>query len=281
MNKFIFLCVLIFSIPAFAGITVSEPIHYGPDKRQIIQIYQPDNCKNRQCPVTIWVHGGGWKNGDTTRGAASDMLNSWANQGIIMVGINYRLSPDVVHPAHVQDVAAAIAWVHQNIGQYGGDQNRLFLLGHSAGAHLVALVATNPTYLAAYGLTPKNLKGVFPIDTASFDLTEPSRFVKRMVDDAFGTDKAVLREASPIWNVRAGGQYPSFIIAAAKVRRDAVETSNILEARLKAVGVDAELIIMDYPKAGSLKAHGLIAKDLAKVDNSMTKQLIDRVLVGQ
>ncbi len=278
MNKFLFLCLIIFSTSSFAAVTVSKPIHYGSDKRQIVQVYQPDSCRAKACPVVMWVHGGGWKNGDTTKNTASDMLTIWANQGIVMVGINYRLSPDVVHPKHVQDVAAAINWVHQNISGYGGDQNHLFLLGHSAGAHLVALVSTNPTYLATYNLSPKNLTAVFPIDTASFDLTNPSRFVKRMVNDAFGTDQTALREASPIWNVNSGGQYPDFIIAATNVRKDAVETSQILQTKLRNAGAKADLIVMNYPEAGALKAHGLIAKDLAKMDSSMTKVLIQRVL---
>jgi len=228
--------------------------------------------------VTLWVHGGGWRNGDTTKGSASNMLTQWANQGIVMVGVNYRLSPDVVHPAHVQDVAGAINWVHANISQYGGNPNRISLLGHSAGAHLVALVATNPTYLGEYGLSPKNLQNVFPIDTASFDLTQPSQFVKRMIDDAFGTNEETLRDASPIWNVHTGGAYPSFIIAATKVRSDAVETSQILQKKLIEAGGSADLIIKDYPGARQLQAHGMIAKELADMDSSMTKTLINRVL---
>jgi arylformamidase len=86
---------------------------------------------------------------------------------MVVVGLDYRLTPAVVHPAHIEDVAAGIAWVHNNIAQYGGDPKRVFLLGHSAGVHLVALVATAPKYLEAHELSPKSaLAGVLAIDTA-------------------------------------------------------------------------------------------------------------------
>ena len=274
----IFSLFLALSSPAQAEVNVTQSLHYGQDESQIVDIYQPDICKTKSCPVTMWVHGGGWRHGNMQGEKATEMMAAWADQGIVVVGVNYRLSPEYKHPAHVQDVASAISWVHNNISQYGGDPARISLLGHSAGAHLVALVATNPTYLAAHNLSPRNLANVFPIDTASFDLTHPSHFVKRMITSAFGTDEAVLKEASPIWNVHEGSSYPPFIMAATKVRTDAVETSQILQKELRASGASAELMIVDYPHAGQLKAHGLIAKDLANLDCDMTKALIGRVL---
>ncbi|MDE1152648.1 MAG: alpha/beta hydrolase [Micavibrio sp.] len=283
-----YLCALMlllaFATPAHADVTVSVSsiIHYGKDAKQVVQVYQPDICKNASCPVTLWVHGGGWKHGDATQGTATNMLTKWAQQGIVMVGVNYRLAPQVVHPAEAQDIAGAINWVYHNINQYGGDAQRISLLGHSAGAHLVALVGTNPAYLGAYNLSPgKNLANVFPIDTASFDLTKPSAFVQPMIENAFGTDKAVLKEASPIWNVHAGGSYPPFIMAATKVRSDAVSTSRLLKKELRDAGGSADLLIVDYPGASQLKAHGNIAKDLANLNCTLTKTLLARVLTGQ
>lgn len=277
--RFILLTFLILlAAPAEAKINHISGIHYGSDALQVVDVYQPDVCRSRACPVTLWVHGGGWRNGDMTGRAGSNLQTFWAEQGIVVVGVNYRLSPQVTHPAHVQDVAAAISWVHRNVAQYGGDPGRISLLGHSAGAHLVALVATNPTYLAAHSLTPgKALANVFPIDTASFDLTNPSRFVERLVKTAFGTDERVLREASPNWNVHAGGSYPRFIIAAAEARNDAVATSKVLQNKLRQAGVSAELLVMDYGK-GQMKSHGAIAKDLTNLDSQMTKRLLNRVL---
>ena len=265
--------------PVQAEVQVTRSHHYGEDERQIVDVYQPDACREHSCPVVMWVHGGGWKHGDTSGERSTEMQTAWANNGIVMVGVNYRLSPQVQHPAHVQDVAAAINWVVRNIGQYGGDPQHISLLGHSAGAHLVALVGTNPSYLGAYKLTPAGaLENVFPIDTASFDLTKPSRFVERMVKSAFGTDEQVLREASPVWNVHKGQKYPYFFIAATKVRDDAVATSQELQGKLREAGASADLLVVDYPSVGKLRAHGMIAKDLANMDADMTKRLMGRVL---
>lgn len=278
VSFFCFLC----TSPALADVKLTRKIHYGPNAAQTVDLYQPDQCKNVSCPVVMWVHGGGWRNGDTSGRRSTDMQTKWATQGIVMVGVNYRLSPDYTHPAHVEDVASAIAWVHKNIGTYGGDRNRVSLLGHSAGAHLVALVATNPRFLEAHGLTPANaLRNVFPIDTASFDLSNPSRFVSRMVRSAFGSDSKVLADASPIQQVTSSGTYPAFIIAAAENRRDAVDTTRALEKKLKSSGTPVDVIIMNYPDLGQLKAHGKIASDLSNIDNTMTRKLLSRVLGGQ
>lgn len=279
MRKLFALGIAFFALSAHAEVQITRSIHYGPNEKQIVDIYQPDQCRTRQCPVTMWVHGGGWRYGNTSGDRSTEMQTAWANQGIVMVGVNYRLSPQYMHPAHIEDVASAISWVHDHISQYGGDPNRVSLLGHSAGAHLVALVATNPTYLAAHHLTPKGaIVNVFPIDTASFDLTNPSRVVARMIKEAFGTNEQTLREASPIWNVVRGGSYPSFIMAATRVRRDAVQTSEILQRKLRDAGVSADLIIKDYPGVGQLHAHGKIAMELVDMNSDMTQTLIRRVL---
>jgi acetyl esterase/lipase len=271
--------LVIYHLNAYAGEKVTHSIHYGPNEAQIVDVYQPGKSQNNKYPVVIWVHGGGWRNGNMQHGKAVDMMTTWAKQGIVVVGVNYRLSPEYMHPAHVQDVAAAINWVYHNIDRFGGDPSRISLLGHSAGAHLVALVATNPTYLGTYGLSPDNvISNVFPIDTASFDLTHPSRFVGNLIKEAFGTDEAVLKQASPIWNVHRGGSYPSFIIAATQVRDDAVVTSQILQQKLRNAGGSAELIVVNYPNLSQLKAHSMIANDLANLDCDMTKTLLRRVL---
>jgi len=279
MNRLLVLLLSLVCSATHAEVKITRDIHYGPGPEQIVDVYQPDQCRSTPCPVTIWVHGGGWRHGNTSGRRSTDMQTVWAEQGIVMVGINYRLAPRYQHPAQIEDVASAISWVHDNIVQYGGNPNRVSLLGHSAGAHLVALVATNPSYLGAHHLTPKAaLANVFPIDTASFDLTRPSRPVERMVKNAFGEDEAVRREASPIWNVVKGGSYPPFYIAATSVRTDAVQTSEELVRKLKEAGTPVEFITMDYPGAGQLMAHAKIAGDLAKVDNRMTQALLSRVL---
>ena len=263
------------ALPAMADTKVFNDIAYGRDDQQKLDVFMPDVCQNASCPVVIWVHGGGWRMGSKDMRNSRELMQTWAAQGIVTVSTNYRLSPQDVHPAHIRDVTAAIGWVYRHASQYGGNANRIFLLGHSAGAHLVALAGTSPTYLAEQGLKPSMLKGVFPIDTASFDLAaNPNRHVQRMIRSAFGTDPAVLREASPIWNVSAGQSYPPFIIAATENRPDAVETSQILQSKLRSVGGQAELMVINYPDERQLAAHRDIAQDLRNINSPMTQKLL-------
>jgi len=191
---------LLLLLPLSAHSGCETDLAYGREADQSLDIYYPDRCLAARCPVVMWVHGGGWRTGDKGNNGAKDLAATWENAGAVVVTLNYRLTPDVVHPAHVQDVAAGIAWTRANIGRYGGDPQRLFLLGHSAGAHLVALVATDPQYLAAHGLgLRESVSGVMPIDTASYDLVANNgAAVGRMIEDAFGTDPAVLRAHAAI-----------------------------------------------------------------------------------
>lgn len=126
-----------------------------------------------RAPVVLWVHGGGYHSGDKAN-QVRDKVARFNAEGWIFVSINYRLTvpgsaSSARFPDHYDDVAAAVAWVHRSIGAYGGDPNRLALLGHSAGADIVANVADQPTYLAAHGLTMADLDCVGPLDTEGFD----------------------------------------------------------------------------------------------------------------
>ena len=273
------LFLTLFSLPALADVTVTRDLAYGTDKKQQLDVYVPDACKTTSCPVVIWVHGGGWRHGGKDMRAGQKMANIWAGQGIVFVETDYRLTPQVMHPAHVQDVAASINWVKKNIASYHGDPSRVFLLGHSAGAHLVALVATDASYLGAYGIKLTDLAGVFPIDTASFDLTQSPPLVDGIVDKAFGTDPAVLRSASPLFQVKANTAYPHFVIAATKQRMDAQQDSNQLARKLRAAqsGNEAEVIIADFPGEKQLQAHRSIAQALADLEHPMTKRLLEVV----
>ncbi len=274
MRPFALILASLTLVLAHHATAAPQTFTYGSDKRQNLDVYPATGVNAKSdLPVVVWVHGGGWRHGDKDNPTGSNLCKTWSAAGIVMVNLNYRLTPDVVHPAHVQDVAAGIAWVHKNIAAHGGNPRKVFLLGHSAGAHLVALVATDPQYLKAHGLTPATaLAGVMPIDTASFDLNSTrSPLVRDMIKDAFGADRIKLEEASPLVHARRKyGTYPPFVIAAVKQRPEAVGES---EAFRKALP-KAEFILMDYPRCGQLMAHGMIARDLFDLDNKMTKQLL-------
>lgn len=279
LRLFTFL-LLITALPAGAAeVTKVRDIAYGTDSLQKLDIYTPQRCQQGGCPVVIWVHGGGWRNGNKNSGGPQNIANVWCPAGAILVAVNYRLSPDVVHPAHVQDVAASINWVKRNIQSYGGNPNMISLLGHSAGAHLVALVATDPQYLKAFGLHPAStLHAIFPIDSASYDLNASSKepLVGRMIDQAFGKNPRVLASASPIWLVRNNRdeKYPRFVLAAVKARSNAVFQMNKLIEELQRAGGYATGIVVESTARGQMRAHGDIARDLADGSKAMTRQLM-------
>src|ERR1051325_7626302 len=133
-------------------VRVTRDIDYVPtveyaDQKDRLDVYAPPNAS--RAPVIVSFYGGALTAGDKSEQPYIGEL--FARAGYVTVVVNYRLSPTVMHPAHVQDAAASVAWVKHNIGKYGGDPNNVFLIGHSAGAYLVALLLLDPRYLAEIG----------------------------------------------------------------------------------------------------------------------------------
>ncbi|MCW5932725.1 MAG: alpha/beta hydrolase [Fimbriimonadia bacterium] len=180
-----------------------------------LDIHSQPGFKN--APVMVYVHGGGWQGGDKANvGLKSRFFNQ---QGYVFVSVNYRLSPAVQHPAHAQDVAKAVAWVHNEIARYGGNPERMFLMGHSAGAHLAALIGVDERWLKAEGKSLSIIKGVVLLDTAAYDLAElMSRGTERTKphEQAFGKDPKTWRDASPIEHIHSGKNYPPFWLGVAE-----------------------------------------------------------------
>jgi acetyl esterase/lipase len=172
------------------------------DSRHKLDLYVPSGAKNY--PVLMFVHGGGWKSGNKSLYVA--LGRTFARHGIGVAIINYRLSPKVKHPAHVEDAAKAFAWVKANIGKYGGDADNITLMGHSAGGHLVSLLAVDPTYLKAEKLEPEQIRGV--ISVSGVYEVDPRA---ELYTPAFGTNADDCRKASPITYV--SGKHPPFLIA--------------------------------------------------------------------
>ena len=179
----------------------------GPDAdiRHKLDLYVPVGAKN--WPVMIYVHGGAWKQGSKT--LYIGLARTFARHGIGVAVINYRLSPKVKHPGHIEDVAKAFAWVKNNIAKHGGDSGQITVMGHSAGGHLVALLATDPTYLKAEKLSPADIHGVIAV--SGVYQIEPGG---ELYVPAFGTEAEPCRKASPMTYVRE--KLPPFLIAYAE-----------------------------------------------------------------
>jgi len=160
---------------------------------------------HKDFPVLFFVHGGAWRQGDKNFfGFYSSLGKFYARRGIGTVVTNYRLSPKVTHPEHIKDVARAFAWTVKNISKYGGDPTALFVCGHSAGGHLVSLLATDRSYLKAEGIDKEEvIRGVIPISGVY-------RIPEGVLQSIFGKDPKLARLAGPLEHVRAG--LPPFCI---------------------------------------------------------------------
>ena len=167
-----------------------------PDKKDRLDVYTPAAATN--APVIVSIHGGGLRQGD--KSGHTFVGQRFAQSGHVTVIVNHRLSPGVTHPAHIEDIAAAVAWTKRNIARYGGDPAKLFVIGHSAGAYLAALLVLDPRYLAAHGLTPRDIRGVVPV-SGFFYVDRPGVAPDRP-KDTWGIDANVWKTASPATYVR-------------------------------------------------------------------------------
>lgn len=159
--------------------------------RHKLDLYLPKG--ESDFPVLLFVHGGSWRSGNKELYARFG--EAFAGEGIGVAVINYRLSPKVQHPAHVEDVASAFAWTHRNIAKYGGRADQIFLFGHSAGGQLVALLGADARYLKNEGLTLGDVRGVIAV--SGVHSLHPTLGMFR---SAFG-DRDALKEASPIEHI--------------------------------------------------------------------------------
>lgn len=142
-----------FNIPAaMDGGTskVGDGIAYADGVRTKLDVYAPEE-RGAPAPVVFFIYGGGWSRGE--RGEYEFVGRALAARGFVTVIADYRLYPEVRYPDFLEDGARALRWVQDNIANYGGDPNRLFLAGHSAGAYNAAMQALDPSFRAEYGVT--------------------------------------------------------------------------------------------------------------------------------
>ena len=134
----------------------TQGLAYGPDPRQLLDVYQP-GADIRNAPLVVFFYGGNWTSGE--RGDYRFVGEALASRGIVTVVADYRLSPAFRYPAFVQDSAGAVRWAFDHAADYGADPARIFVMGHSAGAYNAAMVALDSRWLAAEGLAPSRLAG--------------------------------------------------------------------------------------------------------------------------
>ncbi len=187
------------------------------DAKHRLDVYAPAQAEPHGAPAVVFVHGGGWIFGDRSFGGAYQKLGRrLAAQGVVTAVVSYRLAPRHKHPEAIRDVARAVAWSLRELPRFGADPARVFVMGHSAGAHLAALVACDARWLEEQGASPRQLAGVIgisgPYDIRRFGGSALVAGVP-MVIPSFGRDRKVWRDASPASHLE--GHPPPFLIAVA------------------------------------------------------------------
>lgn len=146
------------NVPAkFANHQIEKNIAYGDDSWQKLDIYIPQTKNDVQLPVIVFFYGGSWEDG--SKEMYPFIAKNFTDKGYITVIADYGKYPTIKFPTFVEDGAEAVAWVYNNIEQYGGDNNQFYLAGHSAGAYIAAMVATNKAYLASQQLNTRIING--------------------------------------------------------------------------------------------------------------------------
>ena len=209
-----------------------------------LDIHSPANAQN--APIVMWIHGGGYTIGDKAN-QMNNKISLFNEQGWVLVSVNYRLStPEksaAKFPDHFLDVAAAVAWVHENIQGYGGDPNRIALVGHSAGADIVSNVVVNPNYLREYGLELSNIICAVPLDTEGFNKTKADENEQKMWQNALSNNQNYLTETSATLLIHPNiGIPPMLGVTRGNERRQQIATefiTTLQEAGIEATFIDA------------------------------------------
>ena len=259
-----------------AATLTGQELSYGSQPLQKLDFWR---AKAADAPLVLFVHGGGWQRGDKSMMRGSDKLSHWQAQGYAVASVNYRLVPDATVEQQAQDVAASIAYIRSNAATLGIDPSRIVLVGHSAGAHLVAFVGTDPQWLAGVGLTMRDVAGVVALDGAGYlvpdQMDENARLMSDTYEQAFGTDPSRQLALSPTEHTAAPNA-PAFLVLHVD-RADAKRQSEALVAGLKKAGTEAEVRRI----AGrGLMGHMEINRDLGKADYPATP-VVDAFLKGR
>jgi acetyl esterase/lipase len=248
-----------------------------PQERQVLDVYSPPGAKN--LPVVFWIHGGGWQTGD--KKDVQLKPQAFTDKGFVFVSTNYRLLPSVDMGTIIRDIAKSVRWVHEHIAEYGGDPKRLFVMGHSAGAQLAALICIDDRYLKAEGVSLAVIKGCVPVDGDTYDVPAiievaetrwrthalpPAKFGHR---EKFGNDPAKHKDFSAVTHVAKDKGIPPFLILHVAGHPDVTAQAQRLGNVLKEAGIPVTVF------GARETTHTKINADLGKPDDPATKALFE------
>jgi len=246
-------------------------------ERHVLDIYTPEEPAQMSRPVIFWIHGGGWQAGDKSDVALKP--KSLTERGFVFVSTNYRLLPEVKMEDLIGDVARSLGWVHKNIAKYGGDPERIFVGGHSAGAQLAALICIDDRYVQKEGVSFNVLRGCIPVDGDTYDIPKiimtaehrQALYGGKMFTfghrQKFGNDPEKHVDFSAVTHVAKDKGIPPFLILYFPGNPDTRAQAQRLQSVLKAAGIPAQA----YGKQDS--NHSRLNNDLGKPDDPATQEL--------
>lgn len=251
------------------GVGVRTSIAYGEGPRRKLDVYAPVVSKDAQAalvpgaqaamgetapkPIVVFFYGGGWTAG--SRNIYHFLGSALAARGVAVVVPDYRLYPEIKFPGYMHDAAAAVAWARANAASFGGNPNKIFLMGHSAGAQIATLLALNGEYLGAVGMTPKDIAGVIGI-SGPYDflpLTNP------VYKDLFGPEKN-WPLSQPVTFVTPGAP-PVLLMTGTTDKIVWPRNTHRLAARLRES--DNDVTVKLYPSVGHMTIMGAFSWPMA------------------
>ncbi|MDT8758184.1 alpha/beta hydrolase [Sphingomonas psychrotolerans] len=265
-------------VPAEAQ-TAAGPheVAYGGDRLQRLDLYAPRGG-SAPAPLFVFVHGGGWRQGDKGNATGPEKVAHFTGRGFAFASVNYRLVPGAKVEDQAQDIADAVGYLVRHARTLGIDAGRIVLAGHSAGAHLSALVATDPEYLKRAGVRLDQLDGVLLLDGAAYDVPaqrqEGPRIMQRVYAQAFGDDPARQRALSPTLQAAAPNA-PAFLILHVD-RADGARQSDALGAALRRAGAE---VTVEAIEGRGLRGHMAINRSLGDAEYPATA-IVDRWIDG-
>jgi acetyl esterase/lipase len=223
------------------GITILRDVHYGDGARETFDVYAPPNAHG--APVIFMVHGGAWRFGDkSARGVVQNKVAHWVPRGVIVISVDYPMLPDTSPLQQARDVGMALAAAQRDATQWGGDPHKFVLMGHSAGAHLVALLSAEPALATSQGASP--WLGTVALDSAAYNVATlmQARHLG-LYDRAFGSDPAAWATVSPIAQLQT--QIAPFLAVCSSRRSDSCRQAQAFAAKARGLGTRAVVLPED------------------------------------
>ena len=232
------------------GAQVERDLAYGSDPAQRLDVYRPANAQN--APVIFMVHGGGWARGDKeAAGVVNNKVEHWLPKGYIVVSVGYRLVPQVTPLGEADDIARALAFAQDHAKSWGADPSRFVVMGHSAGAHLVALLSADRSIANRHGVRP--WLGTVALDSGAYNVVEimQGRHFP-LYDKAFGNDPELWRAASPTLRLTTAPPVPMLLVCSSR-RAESCQQATAFAQKATSLGGQVRVVPIDM-RHGNINA---------------------------